>query len=254
MNNKKSITITFPFRSFHNQTFNYKVGLFFLLPPLFNLAVIAGLNYIMQGWGFVMQYGVSKLISAGRVIYIQYSIFHVNFFLPSLVLSAAPPTVEVWWYTTFITTGLFLLSFLIKESFTPFKYYFRAAIILVWCTQVYFYMVPTSFPYDIAIYTRNGFLQVFALLIVTPWIFCLTYYVYGYRFISKIALTTLTLNYLIILAPFQYLLNAILIYHFSLLLMPLLFFFAGLLMNILCIVAFYAYGISMEYRYPKYKQ
>ena len=253
MSTKKSIAITFPFRSFHNQAFDYKVGLFFLLPPLFNFVVIACLNDIMQGWGFIMQYGLSKLTSAGAVTYIQYSIFHVDFFLPSLVLPAAAPSAEVWWYTTCITIGLFLLSFLIKTSFTPFKYYFRSAIILVWCTQVYFYIEPTGFPYDIAIYTRNGFLQIFALLIATPWIFCLTYYVYGYRFISKIALTALVLNYLIILAPFQYLFNAILIHQFSLILMPFLFFFAGLLMNILAIVAFYAYGISMEHRYPKYK-
>ncbi len=254
MSYKKGIAITFPFRSFHNQDFNYKVCLFFLLPPLFNVAIIVCLNHIMQVWGFIIKYGLSKLAETGAVIYIQYSIFHVDFFIPSLVLSAAPPNEEVWWYTTFLTIGLFLLSFLIKNSFTPFKYYLRSSLIIVWCTQIYFYLQPTSFPYDIAIYTKSGFLQILALLLATPWIYCLTYYVYGYRFISKMALTALVLNYLIILAPFQYLLNAILIHQFSLILMPVLFFFAGLLINILSIVAFYAYGISMEHDYPKYKK
>ncbi len=248
------MVITFPFRSFHNQNFNIKVCLFFFLPILFNWAIIASLNHIMQFWGYIIQYGLTTLTTKGSVAYIQYSIFHVNFFVPSMVLSAEIPSTQISWNTLFLTIVFFLLSFLMKESYTPVKYYVRAFIIIMWCTLVYFYFEPSSFPYDIALYTKSGFLQILALLLATPWIYCLTYYVYGYRLISKIALTALVLNYLIILAPFQYLLNAILIHQLSLILMPALFFFAGLLMNILSIVAFYAYGISMAHRYPKYTQ
>ena len=125
---------------------------------------------------------------------------------------------------------------------------------ILWFTQIYFYFSPQSFPYDIAVYTKSGFLQILALLLATPWIYCFTYYVYGYQVMSKIALTALALNYLIILAPLQYLLNAILIHQFSLLFLPVLYFFAGLLINIFSIISFYAYGISLEHRYPKYKK
>lgn len=248
-----SISIVFPFRSFHNQKFDWRVCLFFLLPPTFNGIVLCSLNQIMQGWGFVMQYGLSKLTAVGTVIYTQYSIFHVEFLLPSVVLSADPPNTPVWWSTILATSTLFFLSFFIKHAYTPFKYFLRFFMMIVWCTALYFYIAPHSFPYDIAIYTKSGFLQILALLLATPWIYCFTYYVYGYRFVSKIAITALTLNYLIILAPFQYLLNAFLIHQFSLMMMPVLYFFTGLLMNIISIVAFYAYGISMEHSYPKYK-
>ena len=125
---------------------------------------------------------------------------------------------------------------------------------IIWFTQIYFYFSPATFPYDIAVYTRSGFLQILALLLATPWIYCLTYYIYGYQVISKVALTALALNYLIILAPLQYLLNAIIIHQFSLLFLPVLYFFAGLLINIFSIISFYAYGISLEHRYPKYKK
>ena len=254
MSNKKGISIVFPFRSFHNQEFNGKVCLFFLLPPFFNLIILANLNQIMQAWGYFIQYGLSKLTSSGTVIYTEYSIFHVEFFLPSIVLSANTPSAALYGYTLSITAVLFLLTFLIKNTYMPVKFFLRSFIALIWFTQFYFYVHPTGFPYDIAIYTKSGFLQILALLLATPWIYCLTYYVYSYRVVSKVALTILVLNYLIILAPFQYLLNAVLIHQFSLLFMPVLYFFSGLLINILSIVAFYAYGISMEHKYPKYKR
>ena len=252
--NKKTISIVFPFRSFHNQKFDIKVTLFFLLPPIFNVLILGFLNQIMQCWGYILQYGLSKILSVGTVIYTQYTIFHVEFFLPSIVLSAEAPNPKIWWTTLIVTLLLLLLSMFIKNAFVPFKYILRSFIMIIWFTQIYFYFSPATFPYDIAVYTRSGFLQILALLLATPWIYCLTYYIYGYQVISKVALTALALNYLIILAPLQYLLNAIIIHQFSLLFLPVLYFFAGLLINIFSIISFYAYGISLEHRYPKYKK
>ena len=251
---RKNISIVFPFRSFHNQKFNIAAFLFFLLPPIFNAIVLSSLNQIMQAWGIILQYGLSKLASTGTIIYTQYSVFHTTFFLPSIVLEATPPTPGIFWISIAITTTVFFFSFFIKNSYLPLKYILRAALILVWSTHLYFYFSPANFPYDISVYTKSGFLQILALLLATPCIYCFTYYIYGYRILSKIALTALVLNYLIILTPFQYLLNAILIHQFSLILMPVLYFFAGLLINIFSIIAFYAYGISMEHHYPKYKK
>lgn len=248
----KSISIVFPFRSFHNQQFNFRVGLFYLLPLVFNGIILFFLSQIMQGWGFLIELCLAKL-KIGSVIYTQYTIFHINFLLPSIVLTASPPSSYCWWWTFCSTLVIFGCSFWLKNSLTPLKYLLRAFLFILCCSLVYFYIHPNYFPYDIALFTKSGFLQILALLIATPWIFCFAYYNFGYRFVAKIALTALTINYLIILAPFQYLLNALLIHYCSLIIMPGLYFFFGLLTNIMAIIAFYAYGISMEYSHPKYK-
>ncbi|MGQ3887982.1 hypothetical protein ACQUW5_02985 [Legionella sp. CNM-1927-20] len=250
--NKKRISIFFPFRAFHNQDFNFKVLIFLFLPLLFNGITLYLLPYITAFWGIVFDFFLNELGFANSVLYTKYTLFNFDFILPSITLSAGSPSAILWFFTLVLILVLFLLSFLISEPFTPLKYLFRAFLFVLATSLLYFYISPAYFPYDIEIYTRVGMMQILSLLFFIPWIFALTYYLFGYKFIRKIVMTAIVLIYFIIFGPFQNLLSAYIIHKFSLLYMSVLYIFFGLLIDIFILIAFYGFALSIEPRLLKY--
>ncbi len=253
MSTEKGISIYFPFRSFHNQAFDEKVIGFFLLPPIFNLITLYFISYITKGWGSIFEFFLTRIYPEAIVGYTEYYIYNHFFSLPHIDLYADFPDALTWWSGLIISFILFALSFIIPERFTPLTYLFRTMIVIIWCTLLFFLIYPSGLPYDISLFTKTGLLQVISIIFGLPWIFSFTYYLFGYRMLQKITLTTLALIYFIIFAPFQYLLSACLIHMYSLFLMPALYIYAGLLVNIFAGVAFFAYGLSIEQLYKKYK-
>jgi hypothetical protein len=254
MKTKKDMVIIFPFRSFHNQKINLKTSSFLFFPIAFNLLILHYINYITLFWGTVLEYFLPRLGYSGDIIYSKYSLFQVDFLLPAINIEANLPSVTTWCATVFLTLGVFLLTSLLRDAYTPLKYLLRTFLILIWITQIYILYFPDGFMYNIFFFTKSGFMQILSLLFVIPWIFLMSFYFFGYRFINKIIITLLTFLYFIILAPFQYLLNACLINLFSLMMMPPLFFFSGLAINILAIIAFCTYGVSKVPMHSKYKR
>lgn len=250
---KKEITILFPFRAFHNQQFNVRVLTFFLLPPVFNIIIFIFMDNITNAWGQVADFFLTRMGFDHSVIYLTYTFLGKSLTLPAITLSADAPSVLSWWLILIITAILFFCSFFISDAFTPLKYLFRAVLFLIATALVYFFFWPASFPYDIELYSRTGFAQDLALLFAVPWIFGFTYYMFSYKYLKKILVTIGVLFYFIVFAPFQYLLSSYLIHVSSLLFMPALYIFFGLWTSIFAIIAFYAYGVSLEQVFPELK-
>jgi hypothetical protein len=153
-----------------------------------------------------------------------------------------------WWGTLISSLVITYLTYFISDSFTPLKYLVRAFLFVVGTALFYFWVWPSSFPYDIAQYTRDGLLQILALMFATPWIFGFTYYLFGYDVFKKMFITLITLLFLSVAGAFQYLLSAYILSLGTLLFMPALYIFFG------CLIAFYAYGVSLEQVFsPKQK-
>ncbi len=247
---KRELTIVYPFRAFHNQEFNRKVLLFFLLPPIFNIILLFLLNSITTAWGGFFEFYLPKLGYENAVSYLQYSLFGVHFSLPYIDVAGGVPSVFAMQLTLVLSVIFLLLSFLIPDNFTPLKYFLRAFIFVMFTSLIYFYITPNTFPYNVPVYTKIGLLQMIALLFATPWIYGFTYYLFSYKCIKKILVTLMTLVFLAIAAPLQYLLSAYILLNYSLLLTPALYIFFGLLINIFVIVAFYGYGVSLEQVFP----
>jgi hypothetical protein len=254
MNTKKGISIYFPFRSFHNQAINYKVILAFLIPPIFNWITLFFLDEITQFWSFVLQFFLNKFSFDATIQYTQYYIFNTFFSIPHISMPADFPDGITWWYALFFTSMLFWVTFLISEKYTPIIYFLRTIVVVICCSLIFSLVYANGFPYTISQYTKSGFLQIISILFGLPWIYALTYYLFSYQYIDKIIVTSLVILYFILLAPFQYLLNACLIHIYSLILMPILYIYSGLLLNIFSAVAFFAYGLSLEGFKPKYTQ
>lgn len=254
MKYEKRMVITFPFRAFHNQRFDFKTSLFIILPILFNVITLYSLNYITDFWGQALEYALPNLGYDSNIIYNKYSLAHVHFLLPSVNIEANLPDVGIWLISNFLILAMYCLSFYFSDEYTPLKYFLRVFLVLIFITLLYMLFFPNGFMYTIFFYTKSGFMQIMSLLFVIPWIYLFTYYFFGYRFVNKIIITCTALIYFIILAPFQYLFNACLIHIFSLMLMPPLFFYAGLMINLLAIIAFCSYGISIEPTHAKFNK
>lgn len=248
----KRITNYFPFRAFHNQKASYKTALFFVLPVIFNLIILFLLPYITDFWSGAYSFFLDKSGLYGVVYHAQYSLANVNFQIPSLDMSAEEPTTILYQGMLVISIAIFLLTLLLPPQNTPLKYFLRVFIVLLWVSFLFFYFFPGKFPYDIEVYTRSGILQIVAILFAVPWIFAMTYYLFGKTYLKKILITSLTLLYFIILAPFQYFLNAAIIHVYSLAFMPVVHLYFGLLINVFACVGFYSYGVSLEGIYPKW--
>jgi hypothetical protein len=82
------------------------------------------------------------------------------------------------------------------------------------------------------------------LIGVVPLVFGLTFYVIDVSWSRKVGLTVLVMAHLAVLVPLQYALQAALIVHGSLIVLPLLFILFGLLPEIMVLIAWYGWGMS----------
>jgi len=248
-----NLTILYPYRAFHNQEFNKKVLAFLLLPIFFNIFIFFSLDSINAGWTSFLSFYLPKLGYLDVVKTSDYVIFGTVFNVPSIDLPAMIPDGVICLWTAVISLFALTLSYVLPSWLTPLKYFMRAFIFLVWTSLLYFYLEPSSFAYDISVYTRIGFLSTIALLFITPWIFALTYYMFSYAVAKKIIVTTAMLCFLCIFAPLQYLMSAYIIESLSLLFVMPLYIFFGTLMDIFIVIAFYSYGVSLEIVWPQDK-
>jgi hypothetical protein len=134
----------------------------------------------------------------------------------------------------------------LPDAARPGAYLLRFAVLIHAIAVMYFWLWPASFPYSAADHTENGLRQNWALMLLTPWIHLGTYYLFPFPRWQSLALTALTLLYLAALAPLQYALHAVLMYHLGLVAMPLLYLLFGVTLSILGFVALYGWAMSWQ--------
>jgi hypothetical protein len=243
---KRQLTIIYPFRSFHNEEFNRKVIDLMLVPAIFTIVQLLSMDLITTLWGIFYEYYLPKLGLENAVSYKQYNFLTFGFAIPYINIPGSPPSTRILDLTTILSLVALLFSFFIPEVFTPLKYFLRVIIFVMFTAILYFWLSPDTFPYNISIYMRINLLQIMGLMLITPWIFGFTYYLFSYKYAKKIFITILTLAFLAIAGPLQTLLNTYMLTNISLLFLPVLYIFFGFLVNIFVIIAFYSYGISLE--------
>ncbi len=143
-----------------------------------------------------------------------------------------------------MTLAIFALSFSIGDQYVPLRYLLRLVVMIQSTALFCFAVFPATFPYTATSHIHDGLLLTALLLVLIPWLHALTYYVFGFSVFQKIALTSLTLIYFLVLAPVQYLLHAWLLHHLSLVLLPILYLLFGVLLDMLMLVALYAWAMS----------
>jgi hypothetical protein len=168
---------------------------------------------------------------------------YIRFAIPFPKMEGIAPDAWTWWSTATAICLLYAASHLLPKKLTPVAYLLRAVLLIQATAQMYFLLIPARFPHTPDSYLEGLVTYRIALISAVPVLFGLTYYIFNFGLLKKIALTALTMSYLSLFLPVEILLQA-LVLNKSVLLMPILYIVFGLPVDILIILAFYSWGMS----------
>jgi hypothetical protein len=162
--------------------------------------------------------------------------------LPFLSVQAGSISPTIWLSTLCMTVGVFAVTFF-GGVHSPWVYLVRALAFIQATALVYFAVASARFPHDVPTYTM-GMLSFGILLIgMIPVVLAFTYYLFDFPLWKKLALSLLSMGYLTLFFPLQYMVHAYIL-HCSMLFMPLLYFAFGPFLDVLLFVCFYSWGMS----------
>jgi hypothetical protein len=221
-----------------------------LLVLLFSFLWIASLPWLCRLWQHVFM-AVTGLLAPHIEVGLQehHVTSYIRFVVPYPRMEDVGPDARTWWVVAMIVLVLFSASFLFSDRFTPAAYLLRAVLFVQGTALLYFAWSPGRFPHTPDSYMEGLVDYGIALISFVPILFGLTYYIFNFGLIRKALLTAMTMVHLSLFLPVQVLLQAIVLQK-SILFMPLLYVVFGLSLDVLVIMAFYAWGMS----WPSKKQ
>lgn len=230
------------FRSLHWRSRDLFVNL--ALVCLLTCVWIASLPWICRLWIFVFRVG-AEAIGQPQVLEVSQHVWApwIHFYIPYLALSAGAPTVTSWTITVFVVLLAWVGTYWLRGPRLPLAYLLRAACIIMCTSLVYFAFGSARFPHDLASYNTSMLSFSLTLIGLLPAFLGLTYFILERNVIKKLSLTGLMAAYFVLFVPVQYLLQSLII-HQSVLLMPLLYFAFGPLLEAIAFVCFYGWAMS----------
>jgi hypothetical protein len=215
-----------------------------LLVLLFSFAWIVSLPWLCRMWRYVLENGMKMLALHAELGLTEHHITpYIRFVIPFPKMEGIAPDAWTWWSTAAVVCLLYAASYFFPKKLTPVTYFLRAALSVQITALLYFLLIPARFPHTPDSYLEGLVSYRIALISAVPALFGLSYYIFKFGLIKKIALTTLTMSYLSLFLPVQILLQAMVLEK-SVLYMPILYIVFGLPVDILIIVAFYSWGMS----------
>lgn len=154
------------------------------------------------------------------------------------------PTPTIMWVTAAVTLILFLSSLRMKDAMLPLKYPMRIVCVVQFVTLIYFWVSPSSFPYAIARHSEELMTIGYVVVLATPVMLSMGYYILNQDLVSKLLYTALILGFFVIMVPHQVLMQALILQHFSVLFMPVLYICLGAVFDALVFVALFSWVAS----------
>lgn len=154
------------------------------------------------------------------------------------------PGVTTLIVTTVVTLLAFALSLRMKNAMLPLKYPVRIVCVVQLVTLVYFWLTPGTFPYSIARHSEELMTIGYVVILATPIMLAMGYYILNQSLAVKLFHTALILLFLIIMVPHQVLAQAFIMQHLSVLFMPVLYICFGAVFDALVFVALYSWVAS----------
>ena len=197
-------------------------------------------------WAQLFRFWAGKLSLEGEVLMApQHWGPRIHFFLPFVNRAAGPVSPETWWITVIATIGLLAATFVLSDEHMPWIYLLRFLVILQASSIVYFTFFAARFPHDLPSYTLGMLFFGTILIGLMPFIFALTYYFFDFSLTKKLTLTLLSMVYLSLFVPLQYIFHVYLLQK-TILLMPVLYFAFGPFLDVLVFVSLYGWGMSWK--------
>jgi hypothetical protein len=215
-----------------------------LLVLLFSFTWIVSLPWLCRTWGYVLKNGMKMLALHTELGLAEHHITpYIRFVIPFPRMDGIAPDAWTWWSSAAAVCLLYAASYLFPKRLTPVTYLLRAVLLIQTTALLYFLLIPARFPHTPDSYMEGLVSYRIALISAVPALFGLTYYIFKFGLLRKIALTALTMCYLSLFLPVEILLQAMVLEK-SVLFMPMLYIVFGLPVDILIVLAFYSWGMS----------
>ena len=160
-------------------------------------------------------------------------------------LGDAPmPTTFIMQIATVLTLVLLVVGLRMKNSRLPLRY----PLLIIACVQglslMFFALSSTPFPYSIEQHCEELMTIGYIVMLATPFMLAMGYYILNQRLVIKVAHTLLILLFFTIMVPHQVLAQALIMQHFSVLFMPVLYICFSAVLDALVFVALYSWAVS----------
>ena len=219
-----------------------------LLVLLLTFAWLLLLPYLGHLWVRIVDFGIHHLPLRAQLHVVTYHLGpYIRFEIPYPAMEAILPNILTWQITTGATLALFVGTFFLPASFIPITYLSRGILLLQASALVYFALIPAEFPHTPNSYLEGLFGSGMAIITVVPTLFGFTFFIFKFNLPQKIVLTALTMAHLSLFLPLQILAQALVLQK-TVMFMPVLYIAFGLPMEVLIIIAFYAWGMTWNFR------
>lgn len=219
-----------------------------LLVLLFTFVWIACLPWLCRFWQYILAVGMRILALRTQLGLTEHQVTpYIRFSIPFPRMEGIAPDAATWWSTAAIVGVLFAASFFFPKRLIPITYLLRAILFIQVTALLFFLLAPALFPHSPDSYMEGLMGYAIALISFVPLLFGLTYYIFDFGVLRKMALTAMTMAHLAVFLPLQILLQAAVLEK-SVLFMPVLYIVFGLPVDVLIILAFYSWGMSWSFR------
>lgn len=203
---------------------------------------------VTRFWAYILRFWAPRLGFDAALAAVEYDFLWVRFDLPYLSAKDTFPSVNGLVLTALLLALALLLSIKMPAQLLPLTYLIRAAILVQATGVIYFFLKPDGFPHNATDYGVSLLKGSLALLTLVPVILALTYYILNFDAKRKIALTVVMFSHLIVFVPHHYLVTLYLLNKLSLAVLPVLYPFFGLLLDVTVFIGLYSWGMSWKSR------
>ena len=219
-----------------------------ILMILCYLGLTVGIESIAMFWDFVLAQAVPVLTGSVQISHQETTVLGViSATVPYPQITGVAPNGPTLLMAAIVALTLMALAYIfLRNRALPVGYLIWAISLLQLLACGVFYLAAERFPHSLSNHVANGFSYSLNLMFICPLVLAVTYFVFDYPLLQKIIGTLCIMAALVIATPSQYVIHIGLIHHFSLVVMPVLFIFFGLLFNIAVFIAIFGWCVSWE--------
>ncbi len=219
-----------------------------LMVILISLVWVLLVPHVCELWVRIMDYGIHTLPFHAQL---HISEHHITSFLrfrvPYPAMEPILPDALVWRVSGLVTLVIFVGTFFMPPQWIPVIYLLRGILFVQVTALVYFALIPAEFPHTPDSYLEGLLASGLALISILPMLFGLTFFIFQFSWPQKLLLTAMTMGHMVLFLPLQVLLQGLLLQK-TVLFMPVLYIVFGMPLDVLVIIAFYAWGMTWNFR------
>ena len=215
-----------------------------ILPILFCGILLLAEPYLMTFWRDTIIFWLSQMDIPLQVQQHIMTIGGLHFEWINAYNPSAMPDFATKLMSAIVTFVVFAATTRMSSKLLPIKYLLRILCAVQTVALVFFTYIPSQFPYSIPDHMRDLINMGYMLILAIPILLAIGFYLLHFPLVSKVTNSIAILGYFIVMTPFKVVLHAVVLYHFSLLYMPLLYICFGAVFDMLIFVALYSFVVS----------